>query len=70
MNEQPKSDCFCHGAGPRLTEKAREFRAKTSAQHFRNAGIEFLRGVRTVVDLGIERLSHDTQTRGTTVNVE
>ena len=73
-NEQsqsaPKSDCFCDGAGPRFTHKAREMRANVTAEHFRNAGVEFLKGIRTILDLGIDRLARDPNMRGTTVNVD
>lgn len=74
MNDEsqnaPPADCFCHGAGPRFTHKARACQAQCSAEHFRKAGLEFLKGVRTILDLGIERLSNEPQARGATVNVE
>jgi hypothetical protein len=70
MNDQPRSDCFCHGAGPRITQKTREFRTKTCAEHFRTAGVEFLKGIRTIVDLGIDHLAHEAETRGASINVE
>ena len=76
MNEQSQTgsqtqqDCFCGGAGPKFTHKVNEFRSKATAEHFRNSGVEFLKGIRSIVDAGIDYLSHNSQTRGTTVNVE
>ncbi len=73
-NEQsqsaPRSECFCDGAGPRFTHKAREMRANVTAEHFRNAGVEILKGIRTILDAGIDRLGRDPNLRGTTVNVD
>ncbi len=65
-----KSDCFCDGAGPRFTHKAREMRANVTAEHFRNAGVDFLKGIRSLLDLGIDRLSREPNLRGSTVNVD
>lgn len=74
MNDQPQSgaqaDCFCRGAGPHFTQRARACQAQCSVEHFREAGLEFLKGVRSLLDLGIERLSQESQARGTTVHVE
>jgi hypothetical protein len=74
MNDQsqsgPQADCFCRGAGPRFTTKARACQAQCSIEHFRTAGIEILKGIRNLVDLGIDRLAQEPQARGTTVNVE
>ncbi len=76
MNEQSQSqssaqgDCFCGGAGPRFTARAREVRMNATAEHFRNAGVEILKGLRTILDTGIDRLTRDPNARGTTVNVD
>lgn len=37
--------------------------------HFRNSRVEFLKGIRSILDSRIERLSHEER-RGTTVPVE
>ncbi len=65
---QERPDCFCRGAGPRVTQN---FRLKSDAarQHFRNARIEFLKAIRTLVDERIAHLSGSGQ-QGSTVNVE
>ncbi len=74
MNEQSKSgtrgDCFCGGAGPRYTQKVRDIQSNVTAEHFRNAGAEFLKGIRTILDLGIDRLTRDPNVRGASVNVD
>jgi hypothetical protein len=79
MNEQSqneksepgmKSDCFCDGAGPRFTHKAREMRSNITAEHFRNAGVEILKGIRSVLDLGIDRLTRDPDLRGASIHVD
>ena len=68
--QSAQSDCFCHGAGPSFTNKARELNPSKAAQHFRTAALEVLKGVRTVLDTGIDYLSRNPSARGTTVNVE
>jgi len=73
MSDETQSaahDCFCRGAGPRFTQKVEEVRSRATAAHFRQAGVEFLKGVRSVLDLGIERLSKEPGIRGTSVTVE
>ena len=65
-----QSDCFCHGAGPRFTSKAREFDPSHSAEHFRTAAVEVLKGFRHILDTGIEYISRNPKARGTAVNVE
>jgi hypothetical protein len=70
QNQSAQSDCFCHGAGPRFTNKAREFHPGHAAEHFRTAAVEVLKGVRHLLDTGISYLSHEPGARGTTVNVE
>jgi hypothetical protein len=69
-HSQTKSDCFCHGAGPRFTHKAREFDPSRTGEHFRTAAVEVLKGFRTILDTGIEYLSRNPSARGTAVNVE
>jgi hypothetical protein len=67
---KPQADCFCHGAGPRFTHNMRECQAKCSVEHFRKSGVEFLKGLRTLLDLGIDRLSDQPQARGASINVD
>jgi len=68
--QNAQSDCFCHGAGPSFTSKAREFDPGKTAEHFRTAAVEVLKGCRTILDTGIDYLSRNPSARGTTVNVE
>lgn len=65
---QERQDCFCRGAGPRATHS---FRVKSDAarEHFRNARIEFLKAIRTLVDERIAHLSR-TEQKGSAVNIE
>jgi hypothetical protein len=65
---QARESCFCHGAGPKVTENFR-MKSEAARQHFRNARIEFLKAIRTLVDERIAHLSRDQQ-KGSTVNVE
>jgi hypothetical protein len=71
MNEQATGQgCGCAGSGPRISEKLRGILPPESASaHFRNAGIELLKGFRELIDHRIQTLSQDP-TRGTKVNVE
>jgi hypothetical protein len=41
-----------------------------TVDHFRVAGAEILKGIRSVLDLGIDYLSKNPAAKGTTVNVE
>jgi hypothetical protein len=62
----PASGCFlCTTALP-LIER---LWPQDTSEHFRNARIEFLKGVRTLIDHQIVRLSHE-QAKGTHVTVE
>jgi hypothetical protein len=43
--------------------------SEATRDHFRNSRVEFLKGIRSILDSRIERLSHEER-RGTTVPVE
>ena len=62
--------CFCGGAGPAFSEFIHKLGPPEGARkHFDSARIEFLKGLRALIDARIERLSgHETQ--GTKVSVE
>lgn len=68
--EGAQHECFCHGAGPRFTRQARDFDPNRTAEHFRNAAAEVLKGFRTLLDSGIDYLARNPSARGTTVNVD
>jgi len=43
---------------------------QSACKHFREARIEFLRGIREIIDHRIDRLSRDSASKGTRVTVE
>jgi hypothetical protein len=61
--------CLCMGMGPKLTEML-QCRSQAAAGHLQNARIEFLKGVRTLLDERIEQLSAGRKKKGTAVPVE
>ena len=70
MNEQHKQEgCFCHGAGPRLSDLFRACWTEATRDHFRTSRVEFWKGVRGLVDEHIDRLSRPQQ-KGSSVPVE
>jgi len=70
MNEEQRTEgCFCHGAGPQFSRMFRTCWSETTREHFRTSRVEFWKGVRSLVDQQIERLSR-TQQKGSTVPVD
>lgn len=74
MNEEQKTNetaqgCFCSGAGPHLSGMLRNCFSGATREHFRNSRIEFLKGIRTVIDQRIDHLSRGER-KGTTVPVD
>jgi hypothetical protein len=61
--------CFCLGAGPQMSEMVRHCISESAIDHFRNSRVEFLKGLRSLIDSRIEHLSRAHQ-KGTTVPVE
>jgi hypothetical protein len=50
--------CICQGAGPALSELLRRLGPPGEARrHFQNARVEFLKGLRAVLDARIEQVS-------------
>jgi hypothetical protein len=66
---ETRSDCFCHGAGPQATHAFRRLWSEATHEHFRNSRVEFLKGIRSLIDERIGRLSRHEQ-KGTHVAVE
>lgn len=62
--------CFCFGFGPQATSFAEHIWSKATCDHFRNSRIEFLKGLRSLIDDRIEKLSRRAEPKGTTVPVE
>jgi len=64
-----KVDCICCGAGPALTEFLKNLGPPDSAKtHFTQSRVEFLKGLRAIIDRQIEKYSKTE--KGTTVPVE
>jgi hypothetical protein len=62
--------CFCRGFGPQATRFAEHLWSKTTCDHFRNSRVEFLKGLRSLIDARIERLSRHAEPKGTQVPVD
>jgi len=71
MNEQQKAHegCFCHGAGPRVSNMFRNCWSEATKDHFHTSRVEFWKGLRSLIDEHIERMSHAPK-KGSTVPVE
>lgn len=62
--------CFCCGLGPQATAFVEDLWGKATQDHFRNSRIEFLKGLRSLIDERIEKLSRPAHPKGATVPVE
>lgn len=60
---------FCTVAGPQFSAIFERMWPEATQDHFRNSRIEFLKGIRSLLDDRIERLSRQEQ-KGTHVPVE
>jgi hypothetical protein len=65
-----QGDCLCMGAGPQATAILKSIGGGHATEHFRNSRIEFLKGLRSLLDSRIERLQRREQKHGTSVPVE
>ena len=62
--------CWCCEVNDAMNKFAREFGPSDEVRsHFRNSRIEFLKGIRKIIDERINRLSANEQ-KGSRVNVE
>ena len=69
-SKQKCGECLCGGAGPALTEFLRQMGpSETARRHFDQARVEFLKGLRSIIDSRIEAISKQ-EVRGTKVVVE
>lgn len=66
---RPQGCFFCDIAGPQVSAFFDRIWPEHTKEHFRNARIEILKGVRSMLDTRIEHLSQHAQ-RGTKVTVE
>jgi hypothetical protein len=75
MDEQNTStpvrgECLCMGAGPQATAILKSISIGPATEHFRNSRIEFLKGLRSMIDSRIERLQRNAPKKGASVVVE
>lgn len=64
-------ECVCGGAGPVFTEFLKRMGPPEGARrHFDAARVEFLKGLRALIDARIDSLSHDGAAKGAKVTVE
>jgi len=64
------SPCLCQGAGPAITELLQRLAPPAEARrHFDTARLEFLKGLRAVLDARIERRGKP-KARGQAIKVE
>ncbi len=62
--------CLCQGAGPGITELLRRFGPpEESRRHFEAARLEFLKGLRALLDARIEQCSR-ARSKGEKIKVE
>jgi len=63
-------ECVCGGAGPALTAFLKQMGPSEPAKrHFTQARVEFLKGLRSLIDARIDSLSKE-EAKGTKVTVE
>ncbi len=67
---QPQAGCFfCTIAAPQIAALMNHAWPEETQEHFRNARVEVLKGIRSMLDARIEHLSQHAQ-KGTRVSVE
>ena len=65
-----RGECLCMGAGPQATAILKSISLGGANPHFRNSRIEFLKGLRTMLDTRIEKLQRKEPKKGTSVPVD
>ncbi len=65
-----RGECLCMGAGPQATAVLKSISLGPATEHFRNSRIEFLKGLRSLLDRRIEKLQKNEPKRGTSVPVD
>jgi len=58
------------GVGPQATAALKSISLGGASEHFRKSRIEFLKGLRSMLDSRIEKLQHKEQKKGTSVPVD
>ena len=71
-SEKGCSQCVCAGAGPELSRAVRQALdvPESVSQHFRNARVEVLKGLRDLLDDRIEKMTRPEDSRGTKVTID
>ena len=67
---EQEPNCFCMGAGPELFSVFKKLGPDSARQHFRNARVEMLKGMKAMIDKRIADLSTEPESKGTKVAVE
>ena len=75
MNDQEQAgpvrgECLCMGAGPQATAILKSISIGPATEHFRNSRLEFLKGIRSMIDSRIEKLQRNERQKGTSVPVD
>ena len=68
--KEPAGSCICHGMGSALSELVRRLAPPDAARgHFEAARLEFLKGLRALLDARIEHVSK-ARVKGEKIKVE
>jgi hypothetical protein len=65
-----RGECLCMGVGPQATAVLKSIGVGPATEHFRNSRIEFLKGLRSLLDSRIEKLQRNEPKKGTSVPVD
>ena len=65
-----RGECICMGAGPQATAILKSISIGPATEHFRNSRIEFLKGLRSLIDSRIEKLQRNEKAKGTRIVVD
>ena len=70
--QQPKHQCWCEGVGAEFSRMASRLGPSAEVQgHFRTARVEFLKGLRALIDESIEKAQRAQQkSKGATIVVD
>lgn len=66
---QARTGCACGGVGPQATAMFQGMWSDATRDHFRNARVEFLKGIRSLIDHRLEKLTRNPARQGTTISV-
>jgi hypothetical protein len=72
QHQQQQHQCWCEGLGEEFSRMASRMGPSQEVQgHFRTARIEFLKGLRAMIDEKIEKVSRAQQAaRGSAINID